>query len=172
MPRLSEITDEQQAQVRELSAEGMLRDRIARRMGWTVDFFNAVRKRLELPERPRSGSRQHVPDPPSQAEIRASADRYKRHGSQRRRHCGQAIRRSLPMRTEARSARAGSSRSPRSQPTGSRDAAISNQMLERFGGFQLNNRHHSRESPPLPGLTGWQGIVATGIEESRGRVQA
>jgi hypothetical protein len=71
MPRLSEITDEQQAQVRELWAEGVLRDEIARRMGWKVDFLLRVRAMLELPVRPRYGSRQHVPDPPSQAEIRS-----------------------------------------------------------------------------------------------------
>jgi hypothetical protein len=71
MPRVSEITDEQQAQVRELWAEGILRDEIARRMGWTVSFFLAVRERLELPARPRYGSRHHVPDPPTPREIRS-----------------------------------------------------------------------------------------------------
>ena len=71
MPRVSEITDEQKAQVRELWAGGMIRDVIARRMGWTVSFFIAVRAMLELPARPRYGSRQHVPDPPTPREIRS-----------------------------------------------------------------------------------------------------
>lgn len=71
MPKLIELTDEQQAEVRKLWAEGLLRDEIARRVGLTVDEFNAVRKRLELPDRPRVGSRAHVPPPPTQREIRS-----------------------------------------------------------------------------------------------------
>jgi hypothetical protein len=77
MPRLNDVTEEQRDRVRQLWAAGELRDEIARTMGWQIDFFNRLRTLLKLPPRPRYGSRQHVPDPPSQAEIRSLCRRIR-----------------------------------------------------------------------------------------------